>query len=194
MCLITPFKDKKVATQDMIVYKALDSSYSIEKTIYEEVKKKKWFGLKTETETITSVIEIPCFRSQHMGYRYVAGDLQPKVVIHHDDSYCASSDEEWERVVKYAEEHFGFVRNEDITLGSDIGRFAKENENFICVAVGYHSYADKEVARLSQKDAWLPADYVVKCIIPAGSEYYEGLGFLVSDQIIVTDEYISLNS
>lgn len=181
MCLITPFKDKKVVTQDMIVYKALHLGPSVKKIITE----KKRFGLKT-----TKTIEVPSFTSEHMSYKYIVGELQPKVEMVTNNEYRASTELEWIRVRKYAEEHFGFCGDENLWWNGGICNFIKEHEEFICVSEGYHSYADLETAKEAAREGSM-SHGLVKCIIPAGSEYYEGFGFLVSDQIIVTGERIT---
>lgn len=54
---------------------------------------------------------------------------------------------------------------------------------------GFHSYADLEDAKYNK----LPRGVVVKCIIPAGAEFYEGYGLdgtpqYASDKIIIKEE------
>jgi hypothetical protein len=175
MCLITPFKDKKVATEDMIVYKGLYHMSPKIKTIV--VKEKRWWR-KEVTEEKT----VEMFSSEHEGYSYESGLLQPKVEMGEDNSWRASSSHEWGKAAKYLNEKLG---RKDIM---DFEVRMHHREHFVCIGAGYHS-GDLETIKILKQEAWGGGALdVVKCIIPKGSEYYEGFGLYVSDQIIVTGE------
>jgi hypothetical protein len=177
MCLITPFKDKKVATEDMIVYKGLYHISQRTQTVV--VKEKRWWRKEVTEEKI---IEI--FSSEHQGYRYESGLLQPKVKMEDDDSWSASSDYEWSKAAEYLNEKLG---RKDI-MNFEVRKLHREH--FVCIGAGYHS-GDLETIKMLKRETWGGGALdVVKCIIPKGSEYYEGFGLYVSDQIIVTDEIV----
>lgn len=61
-------------------------------------------------------------------------------------------------------------------------------ENVISIDKGFHAFTDK---RLARKYAPIGSTYkfLYKCIIPAGSEYYEDeTGLCVSNQIIIVEK------
>jgi hypothetical protein len=177
MCLITPFKDKKVTTKDIIVYKGLFHVGQEKQIIV--VKKKRWWRKEVTEEKI---IEI--FSSEHQGYKYESGLLQPKVKMEHDNSWNASSSYEWYKAAEYLNEKLG---RKDI-MAFEVRDFHREH--FVYIGAGYHS-GDLETMKILKQETWGgEALSIVKCIIPKGSEYYEGFGLYVSDQIIVTDEIV----
>lgn len=186
MCLITPFKSKKIATMDMVVYKHL----SFVKYNSVTVVKRKWFGLVK----INHNFIVPVFESIYKNYRYQANERQPIVEIKPDDEYRASSNLEWDRIEVYVKENY----NDEVSfnnISDGLRIFTMRSDDFMCIGSGYHSYSDTETATQVKCEIIyndLSPLCLVKCIIPAGSEYYEGLGFLVSNQIIVTDDYITL--
>ena len=176
MCLITPFKDKKVATEDMIVYKGLHHISQRTQTVV--VKEKRWWRKEVTEEKIVKM-----FCSQYQAHDYESGLLQPKVEMKEDNSWRASSEHEWNKVSEYLNEKFG----KQVTyheIKND------HREHFVCIGAGYHS-GDLETIKMLKRETWGGGALdVVKCIIPKGSEYYEGFGLYVSDQIIVTDEIV----
>jgi hypothetical protein len=176
MCLITPFKDKKVATEDMIVYKGLFSRTKHQTVV---VKEKRWWR-KEVTEEKT----IKVFTSEHQIYEYELGVLQPKVKMKEDDSWRASSEYEWKKAKEYLTEELGQIVEDHFQVRT------KCQEQFMCIGAGYHSGDLEAMKMLKQENSWLRVITIVKCIIPKGSEYYEGFGLYVSDQIIVTGEIV----
>lgn len=62
--------------------------------------------------------------------------------------------------------------------------------NFNCVTQGLHSFNCLSAA-IEFKDCFVKEGIVMKCIIPKGSWYYEGIDFeLVSDNIIINREIV----
>jgi hypothetical protein len=143
------------------------------------VKEKRWWRKEVTEEKI-----IEMFSSEHEGYSYESGLLQPKVEMKYDNSWKASSSHEWGKAAEYLNEKLG---RKDI-IDFEVREYHREH--FVCIGAGYHS-GDLETIKILKQEAWRGgALSVVKCIIPKGSEYYEGFGLYVSDQIIVTDEIV----